>query len=187
VNLEKLFFGDVHRVTSIRKKPPQKKSSLSFSGREIHLVLVFFYRGFLLFGTWNVGGCLLLWKGGFAKRKGGGKGGGGLGWVGEEWRKKGLGWVGTEEYTLGDCEKPHIALVVVWDIYAYLIRLDMICEPFLSQVNVVSVFSVRARSRTGFFSIFRSFFFCLARVSFFERERERERAWGCFVCWEVVL
>ncbi len=120
----------------------------------------------------GVGGCLLLWKGGFAKRKGGGKGGGGLGWVGEEWRKKGLGWVGTEEYTLGDCEKPHIALVVVWDIYAYLIRLDMICEPFLSQVNVVSVFSVRARSRTGFFSIFRSFFFCLARVSFFERERE---------------
>ncbi len=126
----------------------------------------------------GVGGCLLLWKGGFAKRKGGGKGGGGLGWVGEEWRKKGLGWVGTEEYTLGDCEKPHIALVVVWDIYAYLIRLDMICEPFLSQVNVVSVFSVRARSRTGFFSIFRSFFFCLARVSFFEREREREREHG---------
>jgi len=63
------------------------------------------------------GGCLLLlWKGV-------GRVEGGLGWVGEEWRKKGLGWyIRRNTHTLGDCEKPHIALVV-WAIYAYLIRL----------------------------------------------------------------
>jgi len=50
VNLEKCFFRDVHNLLS------KKKIVTSFSGREILLVLVFFYWGFSLFGTWNVGG-----------------------------------------------------------------------------------------------------------------------------------
>jgi len=92
-----------------------------------------------------------------------------LGWVGLVRSRGKRGWVGTYggiHTHSGIAKKPHIALVVVWDIYAYLIRLDMICEPFLSQVNVVSVFSVRARSQTGFFSIFR-FFSSLSREGFF--------------------
>lgn len=168
MNLEKLFFGDVHRVTSIRKKPPQKKSSLSFSGREIHLVLVFFDRGFSLFGTWND------WGGGvLVVVEGGGKGGGGLGWVGEEWRKKGLGWyIRRNTHTLGDCKKPHIA-PVVWDIYAYLIRLDMICEPCCHKSMLFRCFPYAPVLGLGFFD-FRSLFFFVSRgfLFFFERERE---------------
>lgn len=121
------------------------------------------------------GGCLLLllWKRGFAKRKRGWEGWrrAGLGWVGEEWREKGLGWyIRRNTHTLGDCEKPHIALVV-WDIYAYLIRLDMICEPFCHKSNVFRCFPYALVLGLGFFDF--RFFSSLSREGFFfflERE-----------------
>lgn len=171
MNLEKCFFRDVHNLLS------EKKIVTSFSGREIHLVLVFFYWGFslLLLGTWNVGGgclLLLLWKRGFAKRKRGWEGWrrAGLGWVGEEWREKGLGWyIRRNTHTLGDCEKPHIALVV-WDIYAYLIRLDMICEPFCHKSNVFRCFPYALVLGLAFFRFQIPFLLCLARGFFFLRE-----------------
>ncbi len=116
-------------------------------------------------GGW---GGLLLWKSG-----------GGLGWVGLVRSRGKRGWVGTyggiHTHTRGLRKATHrsgggVGYICIFD------KVDMICEP------CISVFSVLARSQTGFFSISDPFLLCLARGGFFF-----ERAWGCFVCWEVVL
>ncbi len=85
--------------------------------------------------------------------------------------EKGVGLVHTEEYThtRGLRKATHrsggVGYICIFDKVGYDMR------TFLSQVNVVSVFSVRARSRTGFFRFQIPFLLCLARVSFFfERE-----------------
>jgi len=84
---------------------------------------------------------------------------------------KGVGLVHTEEYThtRGLRKATHrsggVGYICIFDKVGYDMR------TFLSQVKCVSVFSVRARSRTGFFSISDPFS-SLSRegVFFFERE-----------------
>lgn len=91
---------------------------------------------------------------------------------------KGVGLVHTEEYThtRGLRKATHrsggVGYICIFDKVGYDMR------TFLSQVKCVSVFSVRARSRTGFFRFQILFFFVSRGFLFFFGER----AWGCFVC-----
>lgn len=132
------------------------------------------------------GGVLVVVETGFCEEEKG------VGRVEEGWVGLGLvrsggkrGWVGTyggiHTHTRGLRKATHrsggVGYICIFDKVEYDMRTFFVTSQCCFGV------SVRARSRTGFFRFPDPFLLCLARGGFFLRER----AWGCFVCWEVVL